>query len=353
MEFNAKDFIFQENQYLKIVRSENYNFDFDKTTGVFRRWGKTKNDDPEYAIAPEILDLECTTICNGVPNNKGITAPCFFCYKSNTKNGKNMSFETFKKVLDKFDKRFLTQIAFGVDAQATSNPDLWDMMDYSRSQGIIPNLTVADISDKVADEISFLAGACAISRYENKDICYNSAKKLTDRGMEQVNIHAMISEETYPQVVDTLQDRLTDPRLSKLNAIVLLSLKQKGRGVGFTPLSSDKFKRLVDFALDNKIGIGFDSCGAHKFINAISSRPEKDKILPMVEPCESSCFSSYVSVDGTFFPCSFAENTPGWEKGLDILSCNNFIDDIWNHEKTLQFRKNLLNCKRNCPLFKV
>ena len=337
----------------KIFTSTDYNFIFDKKTGYFLRWGKNRKDDPEYSLGPEILDIEVTTICNGIPNQEGIESPCKFCYKSNTKNGKNMSVETFKKIFYKFDKRILTQVAFGVDAKAESNPDLWHMMDICRAEGIIPNLTVANINDDIAWKIVTHAGACAVSRYANKDICYNSVKRLTDNKMKQVNIHCMISEETFDIAFETLRDRLTDKRLEKLNAIVLLSLKQKGRGIRHTPLAFEKFKQLVYFALDNKIGIGFDSCGANKFIKVIENNPDKDKLIPMVEPCESSLFSSYVSVDGKFYPCSFAENTEGWKEGLDVLNCDNFIKDVWNHPRTLEFKKKLLNCHRNCPLFGV
>lgn len=52
-----------ENSKLKIVKSEDYNYIFDKTNGVFVRWGKTKEDDPVMAPSPEILDCEITTIC--------------------------------------------------------------------------------------------------------------------------------------------------------------------------------------------------------------------------------------------------------------------------------------------------
>ncbi len=174
-------FVSEENKNFKICKSDEYNYIFNKNNGFFARWGKTKKDDPQFSpFGPEILDIEITTICNGIPNKENKISPCKFCYKSNTKNGKNMSFEILKKVLDKFDKKILTQIAFGVDASATSNPDLWSMMKYCRSQGIIPNITVADISDETADKLVSVCGAVAVSRYENKDICYNSIKKMTD-----------------------------------------------------------------------------------------------------------------------------------------------------------------------------
>jgi hypothetical protein len=78
----------------KIVRSEDYNFIFDKQSGVFARWGSTEEDDPEFSpFGPEIADIEITTICDGI-GNKG---PCKFCYKANTSKGEYMSLETLQE----------------------------------------------------------------------------------------------------------------------------------------------------------------------------------------------------------------------------------------------------------------
>jgi len=171
-----------DNDNVKICISPDYHFFFDKKTGYFMRWGKTKDDDPQWSpFGPELLDIEVTTKCEGVPNLNGVRSPCKFCYKSNTPHGKNMSFETFKNVIDKVRKSgTLTQIALGACSTLTNNPDLWKMMVYCREVGIIPNITCADISDDVADKLVKYTGAVACSLYENKNICYDSIKKLTD-----------------------------------------------------------------------------------------------------------------------------------------------------------------------------
>jgi MoaA/NifB/PqqE/SkfB family radical SAM enzyme len=315
---------------------------------MFARWGRTKEEDPNYCIyGPEILDIEVTTKCLG-PAGK----PCPFCYKSNTPNGTNMTFDTFKTILDKMPKT-LTQIAFGADAQATSNPDLFKMMEYARSKEIIPNITVADISDDTADRLVKLCGAVAVSRYADYNICYNSVKKLIDRGLKQVNIHFMLSKETFEQAFDVIDDYRNDTRLNGLNAIVFLSLKQKGRGVKFNSVTQEEFKELIEYAFDNDTPIGFDSCSAHKFLNAVKDRENYKQLEMLAEPCESSLFSAYIDVDGFFHPCSFASGTDQWKEGLDVVGCKNFISDIWNNERTIKFRNNLLKCKRQCTIYTI
>jgi hypothetical protein len=345
---------------LRICKSEDYNYVFDKTNGFFARWGKTKEDDPQFAPMPEILDIEVTTICYGVPHidKEGKPTPripCKFCYKSNTSNGVNMTFSNFKIILDKMP--WLLQVAFGADSECSSNPDIWKMMGYCREKGVVPNITVANITDETADNLKKYCGAVAVSRYDNKNLCYDSVKKLTDRGMEQINIHILVSDNTYDMVMETLKDRLTDKRLEKLNAIVLLNLKQKGRGEAYNTLTDDKFKVLVDFAFDNKITIGFDSCGCNKFLRVIKDYPNFKEMEMVSEPCESSLFSSYIDANGDFYPCSFCEGhckgCLSWETGLSVLKADDFLKDIWHNEKTKIFRDVLLKNGRNCPMYNV
>ena len=339
----------KENERYKVLMSENYNYTFDKNEGIFIRYGKTVKDDPDMSpFGPEIADIEVTTQCSGVGGKL-----CDFCYKSNNMNGKNMSIDTFKKLFDNLPKT-LTQIAFGVDSKCDSNKDIWDMMKYSRQHGIASNVTVADVSDDVADKLVEHCSAVAVSRYENKNFCYDSVKKLTDRGMGQVNIHIMLSADTVDLVWETIKDYSTDERLAKLNAIVILNLKTKGRGVNHKILPQPEFDKLVNYAMSNNVPIGFDSCGANKFLETIKDRENREQMEMYVEPCESGLFSFYSNVDGHFFPCSFSEGEKDWKTGIDCtVEGMDFLKDLWFHEKTVKWRNNLLKCGRNCPLFNI
>ena len=169
------------------------------------------------------------------------------------------------------------------------------------------------------------------------------------------NIHFMLAEQTYEKALEIIEDIKNDSRLKKLNAIVFLSLKQKGRGENFTTLSFDKYKVLIQKCFDSGIRFGFDSCSCRKFEKALEDiiLPEdinKEQIIQSSEPCESTKFSSYCNVEGEFFPCSFAEKEGN---GLDILNCNDFLKDIWYHPTSIFFREKLQRCNRNCPLFSI
>ena len=164
----------------------------------------------------------------------------------------------------------------------------------------------------------------------------------------------MLHRDSFDAAIQTMKDIQTDPRLQKLNAIVFLSLKTKGNAKsGFVQLSQEKFTELVKYGLDNEIPLGFDSCGSTKFLKSVDGHSNFKEMETYVEKCESSIYSSYISVDGKYYPCSFCENIEGWEGGLSVLDCDDFLQDIWFNEKTQNFKKNLLSCNRDCPIYKI
>ena len=333
---------------IKVVRSEGYNFNFDIVTGLFVRWGKTRDDDPTWSpLGPEILDCEVSTICHGTGT------PCAFCYKSAGPKGENMSLDTFKQILSKMNLKVLTQIAFGI-GDLEANPDLFAMFNHCWDNGIAANVTINGygLTKTLAKKLNSLCGAVAVSCYD-KDLCYNAVKMLTDAGLEQTNIHCLLSESNLDKCMSVLEDVKTDPRLAKLRALVFLHLKPKGRAKNCACITSrDKYQALIDRAFELGVSIGFDSCGANLFASTIKNRPDADEIMKCVEPCESGLFSAYINTKGEFFPCSFAEGALGWENGIDVLSCDTFTD-VWHHPRVADFRNVLVGNCRDCPFYEI
>ncbi len=330
-----------ESKNMKILKSSKYNYIFNRSNGNFARWGINKEDDPQFSVfGPEILDIEISTICKKA---------CSWCYKSNNADGSYMTIETFKELFSKFPKT-LTQIAFGI-GDIQGNPDLWKIMRHCIENNVVPNITIngMNIENITAERLVNYCGAIAVSNYD--EVCYNAVKKLTDLGHRQINIHALLCNETYDKCFKLILDSINDPRLEKLNAMVFLWLKPKGKRNIFTPLSTlEKFKLLVDFALSKGARIGFDSCSASAFLQTVKDRSDYKQIESMVEPCESTLFSYYINVNGIGYPCSFTENEQGF-KGHNVLTCKDFIKEIWNGEETIKFReRNYKNC-RNCQTF--
>ena len=339
----------------KTFHSNDFNYFFNRKTGWTATWGKTKDDNPDIAPFPMILDMEITTKCYGIgtrfgrnKDSKLNSNPCSFCYKSNINVGKHMPFEIAKTIIDKLPKE-LTQIAFGVDASLVGNPDWEKIFHYAREKDFIPNVTVADIDDKTAKKLANVVGATAVSYYGNKDICYDSIDALAKAGLKYINIHCMISKETVKNAYDLIEDIGNDERLSKLYAIVFLSLKRKGRGDKFHCLTQEEFTRLVNACNEKGINYGFDSCSGQKFLNSIKGT-DKENLRMYCDKCESGRMSYYINVDGFGFPCSFSE---GIWKPVDILHCNDFIEDVWNNPITQNFREMSLSNNCNCICYNV
>lgn len=355
---NGVPFVVTDSPEKKTVSSPEYNSVFRKSDGYFVRWGKTLEDDPSFCpIGPEILDLELSV--GGCKNF------CKFCYKGNTDAPPtNMTFETFKRILDSMSK-VLTQIAFGITGIQT-NPDFVKMMEYARQQGIIPNFTLSglDLTDELARQCAKLVGAVAVSAYQtDKNVCYNAVQKFAElrkdpqSTLRQINVHLLVSLETLPFVYEVLQDRQSEPRLKDMNSIVFLGLKPKGRAKNtYHPVSTEEYGKLIDYCLERSLSIGFDSCSSPKFEHAIKTgtmnSEMKKKMIECSESCESSLFSSYINVFGNYCHCSFAENEEGQTQ---IEVGDDFLKNVWYSPEVIKFREKLINtavdgCRR-CTVF--
>lgn len=371
---NIDDCLIIDSKTRKIIKSPEFNLYFNKITGLTKTWGKTHVEDPKYCkYGPIIADIEISEICNGI-NGK----PCTFCYKSNTSNGNNMSYETFKKIVDKYPKT-LTQIALGI-GDIDSNPDIYAIMRYCRQIDIVPNVTIngSRMLNGDYERLTTLCGAVAVSHYDD-DICFNAINELTSRGMKQVNIHKLLCNETFDSCLDLIDKIKNDNRLKKMNALVFLFLKPKGNRNKFTILDSfQKYEILINKCLDNKIKFGFDSCSAFSFIQYLNKKIDliisdfKNKKISIDEylkkifmyenmkiyttSCESNLESLYCNSQGVHFHCSFTEGEKGWN-GIDMLSIENF-NEVWQHNEVNKFRDMLFESNekfgcRKCPIFNL
>jgi hypothetical protein len=355
---NNKVKVFYIQGKTKCFYSPEVNYSFDLEDGTMIVIGKDKDTDAKYSpYGPFLADIEISTICNGVCGKDGISCSSY-CYKENKSIGENMSYETFAKIITKINPyETLTQVAFGLGATGEENPDLWRMCLYLRSKNIIPNGTIANISDDTADRIAGLFGACAVSYHGDFDIFANSVKKLTDRGMDQVNCHLVIYEENYEEVLQFFDKVETDPRVEKLNAIVLLSVKKKGaarKNNKINPMSQQKFNKLIEVAMAKELNFGFDSCSYHKFIEAVKDHPRRKEFETYAEPCESfGTFSFYCNVKGEYSFCSFCEGENKVPTFNILNTEGNFIDTVWNGDIVKRWRERSLSCGRECLIFKI
>lgn len=348
LKYGTEQGILFENDNMKIIRSSNFNNIFNKRTGENVCFGKTLQDDPIFSpFGPLIADIEISTICHGAKNADGIDTPCKFCYKSNNPCGKSMTIEEFKTLFHQLP-RTLTQIAFGIGDLQPLDAEMWKIFDYCRHndyQEIVPNITINGnfLTIEKAHKLKELMGAVAVSNYN--DSCLDAVALLTSIGMRQVNIHQLLSEDTFDTCMRLVEQIKTDKRLEQLNAVVFLMLKPKGDRNDYKPISLEKYQKLIDTCFVNEISFGMDSCSACVFDKLTGGRFHK-----AVEPCESfGLFSCYFNVDGKYFPCSFCEGEKQWKTGLDING--DFLQNIWYNERVVADREKSLKAGRNCIMY--
>ena len=264
------------------------------------------------------------------------------CYKSNTGSGINMSLETFKDVFSKFPK-VLTQIAFGI-GDIDSNKDLIPILNHCRENEVVPNLTTngMGVDDEWAQALGHFCGAIAVSHYGFDDICFNAIEKLCGNNL-QVNIHKLLSEETFDSCFTLIDKVKSDPRLSKMKAIVFLLLKPKGDRNKFHSIDSlEKYKKLLDYAKEKGVAVGMDSCSAPMALKCVP-----DSAIPSIEPCESGLFSCFIDVEGNFWPCSFCPGSIDFEP-INITKVTDFVKEVWYGAQVSKWRDSLLNSSKGC-----
>lgn len=341
-----------ENDRIKCLRSPSYNYDFDKVTGFFARWGATKEEDPTWSpFGPEIMDIE-------ISEGEGCPMTCAFCYKGNKKGttALNMSLATFKQLFATFPKT-VTQIAFGITSIST-HPELFDIFQYCRENGVIPNVTIngADpLTDEQVQRLIKVCGAMAISiNKQNFESGLNLIHKLTSNGAKQINIHYVISKQTIDFAYKVCEAFKNDSRLKDMNAIVFLGLKPKNRGQVFDVLTIDRYIDLVNYCLTNGIRFGFDSCSAPRFDKAVElaniDEVKKKLLQQCSERCESGLFSAYLDSAGKYWHCSFGE---GMEVayGIDVTKVKKFDEEVWLSSPMTTWRNKLWELNRECPLY--
>jgi len=355
---------------LRVFNSPCYNFVFDKRTGFFARCGANEHDDPAYSpFGPELADIEISSAapedierarhhdavfvvddggCNGLGCRK-------FCYKGSFGNSTaHMKLSTITRILDMLPDT-VCQIAYGV-CSVTSHPDIWRIFEETRKRSLVPNVTINGIgvTDEVAERLSTLCGAVAVSvNPYNRDIAYDTIHKLSQTyGMKQVNIHIVLAEDTVSFIKSVVGDMKNDVRLSNMNALVMLSFKDKANTGCYKPVSATSYKSVVEFCEQNGVTFGFDSCSAHAYMNAVKDRPNFAQLARHCEPCESGLFSIYVNTFGELFACSFCEGIGEWQDGIPLLSCNSF-DEVWKSLRVEEWRVKLLTNERRCPYYSI
>ncbi len=329
-----------DNKDVKAIFSEEYNYIYRKDDGFFMRWGRTKADNPSFSpLGPELLDISITSKC--------LPGTCKYCYQNAKKDGKDMSLGDLSNLLDGLPPT-VCQIALG-GGEPTLHPDFGRVLQMIRAKGIVPNYTTngENLTDVVVEVTAKYCGAVATSYHGNWFTTLNSVKRFSEAGMDQTNVHFVLSEETIDEALNIL-NHVAPGLFENVNAVVFLLYKPQGRAPKENILQNkEKISRFMKAVRDCKeFKVGFDSCSVPLLYEFADGKKDLEMLSLLAESCESSLFSYYIDVDGKGYPCSFSKShippidTRG--EGFD------FMRDLWYNDVTNSFRRRNVNSTATC-----
>ncbi|KAH3765328.1 radical SAM protein [Pelomyxa schiedti] len=335
----------------KLVHAAHYHSVCDTATGEVHRWGDSPQDEPTRCPAPEYVEIEISTICHGI---EGIL--CDICYKSYSDVGSVMTYETFVSVFNKLP-RTVSQILFTC-GDIDANPDLPKMLHYCRNNPynyVVPNVTLAGtrLNPTIAEKIRKECGAISVSRFpNNKEHCYNSIQTLcAGPEFKQLYINIVFAHEATPLILETINDASEDSRLKgKIVAVLLMLWKPGPRPTPYTRPTQEDYEAIIELAIQKEVVVGYDTDAGRSIFTAVSDIPQIvdsgdiEDISRQLEGCKSMSRNMYINVHGDVMPCPFLERKAPWsESKYNILTCNDFLREIWNSEDALDFHSFIIN----------
>lgn len=311
---------------------QHYRTIFNKRTGFFARKEDTGFDEPFWSKdGPELLDVAITNYCEH---------GCEFCYRQSNRNGKHLSIDEMKVIVEQAKNAGVLQIAVG-GGNPNQHPQFIEMLELIRAKGIVPSYTSngEGLTDKILSATKQYCGAMAISLYPPYDEIERITSRIKFFGVK-LNVHIILKTDT----IEMLTEWFMNPPawFENINAVIVLNYK---------PIASSKElmvtnkEQLRDFysAVSNcsAVKVGFDSCCVPGIVTWMNVNPS------LIESCEAARFSAFISEDMKMYPCSFMANTNDYG---DLR--RNTLVDIWkNNQAFIDHRNKILNndCK-NCQM---
>ncbi len=277
--------------------SENYNFIGESGSGTTYRWGKTFNDNPPMSPWPELADISISNRCS-----KG----CAFCYRNSTPDGGMLTLGEYKLILDELTSPTWGppfQIALG-GGEPTDHPQLIEILEETKSRGIIPNLTTNgdNLSLIQIEAFKRFCGAIALSVSTINSVKISSLLSALSQAGVRTNIHFLLSKSSIEIATGIINGKY-DYVFRQANAVIFLTHKPMGRA---NPTDCILFNQELQNFLTivnkpkSKIRFGFDAC----FVPLLLKYTNIDQRF--VDSCECGLFSVYIDEKMNVKPCSFS-----------------------------------------------
>jgi len=302
--------------------------------------GINKNSDPFVLDMASLLDVGVMGFCNN---------SCSTCYQGTNHYDSHMSLENFKLIVDQ-TKDYINQIAIGGFGSPDQHPQFKEILEYCRQNNIVPNYTTSGngLTDEQIKISKKYCGAVAVSDYD-QPFTYSAINRFLNAGIK-TNIHFIFSSERFERAIDILDGKdvwNNQFDVSKLNAVIFLLFKPKGKGKGRYDLvpTDNQIKSFIQKIRNPKVKfkLGMDSCLVNQLAR-IDKLTKTEKLF--LDTCEASRASMYITPDMLAVPCSFAD----YEKNGVKITPENTIKNIWDNSDSFNnCRYSLLECPIECP----
>lgn len=324
-----------------------YHFLADSQTGLTMRWGKTLEENPNWAPVPELADISISNHCS---------KRCSYCYRNSIPNNEFMSLNQYCQVLDSLNHPLygnVFQVAIG-GGEPLEHPDFLKIIDATLQRKIVPNFTTNGIflTDETCNALRGKVGAVALSVNKLKELQQDKLQLLYKHNI-RTNIHYVLSIQNITEAIDIVSGKYTK-ELEGINAIIFLTYKPAGRATEEYVLQPSEdlnhFIQLVCTYTRKDLKIGFDACFIPNLLHTNFKHQE------LVDMCEAGFFSVYVDHKMNVSPCSFSMQK-------DSYNLNDYdFYKIWN-DKFKTYRNAQQNhcaqikcpiyntCKGHCPYY--
>lgn len=286
----------------------------------------------EILTAPLEVHFSVTNQC---------TAGCKACYTNSLPEDPNqLSSSEFKNAIDILSEMNVFHLAMG-GGEALEREDFFDLVDYVREKGIIPNLTTngLHITEEIAKKCSIF-GQVNIS-IDGIDSIYKSVRgqdffskaidalRLLKKQGTRVGINCIVTRDNFSKIPELAKFA----KKEKVYDIELLRIKPVGRSVIYYEDMKLTNKQNRDFfpmvrKIVNKTGIRLKAdCS---FLPMIAYHKPNKKLMEQfsVYGCEAGSVLLGVNSEGEYAGCSFLSNDDSifdlkkmWSKSKHLNQC--------------------------------
>lgn len=327
----------------------------DRTDNTYiRKFRKTTNEESFRRSFPMTLSI---SIVGGCKARDACYLDCC-AGKREYYPSKNMSFESFKKIIDEGSHKGLLDIILTGSGDPNDHPNFEQFVMYAKGKGlhITCNTTGYTMTPKTVNFFEKNINKVEFNLLYGEENSLSVFESLLSSNIN-VSLSILISSLTIDTATDFLRSGVLEfnefgknirfrgnNAIGKLDSISLRLYKRKGLGMlcgCLTEERKDDIKSLISLLKKKKTFTNtlLEPC-FNKLFTAVNKKP-----FEQIPSCECGRYTAYITENMVMLPCEFA-NVEMYGESLYDKS----IEDVFNGKKFLSFREDY-KCGLHCRLY--